>query len=137
MFLLDTNIISDLVRNPSGLAAQRIAEVGEDSVATSVVVAGELLYGCAKKGSDKLTKRVEGILDVMEILPLSPEVAAHYGAIRASLEKRGVPIGQNDLWIAAQAVAAKAILVTANVGEFERVNSLSLENWIATDFPTG
>jgi tRNA(fMet)-specific endonuclease VapC len=137
VFLLDTNIISDLVRNPSGLAAQRIAQVGEDSVATSVVVAGELLYGCAKKGSDKLTKRVEGILDVMEILPLSPEVAAHYGSIRASLEKRGVPIGQNDLWIAAQAVAAKAILVTANVGEFERVDSLPLENWLVTDFPTG
>lgn len=137
MFLLDTNIISDLVRNPSGLAAQRIAQVGEDSVATSVVVAGELLYGCAKKGSDKLTKRVEAILDVMEILPLSPEVAVHYGGIRASLEKRGVPICQNDLWIAAQAVGAKAILVTANVSEFERIDSLPLENWIATDFPTG
>ena len=133
MFLLDTNIISDLIRNPSGPAMRRIEAAGEANVVTSVVVAGELLYGCAKKGSPRLTERVEAILEEMVILPVSPEVAALYGAIRADLERRGAPIGQNDLWIAAHAMASKATLVTANTGEFCRVEGLVVENWIDSD----
>ena len=130
MFLLDTNIISDLVRNPAGFAAQRIELVGESSIATSVVVAGELRYGCAKKGSNKLTDRVEAILAEMEVRPVPPGAARIYGAIRADLERRGVPIGQNDLWIAAHAMAASATLVTANTDEFCRVESLITVNWV-------
>ncbi len=130
MFMLDTNIISDLVRNPGGHAAQRLAEVGDDAVATSVIVAGELRYGCLRKGSLRLTERVEAVLREIEILPLKPDVSARYGAIRRDLDARGLPIGQNDLWIAAQAQSAEAILVTDNEAEFRRVEGLLVENWL-------
>ena len=130
MFLLDTNIISDLVRNPGGRAAARLAEVGDGDVATSVIVAGELRYGCLRKGSARLTARVEAVLREIEVLSLKPEVSALYGEIRRDLEARGLPIGQNDLWIAAQARSAEAVLVTDNDGEFVRVEGLAVENWL-------
>jgi tRNA(fMet)-specific endonuclease VapC len=130
MFMLDTSIISDLVRNPGGQAAERLAEVGDGDIATSVIVAGELRYGCLKKGSARLTERVEALLREIEVLPLKPEVSAHYGEIRRDLEARGMPIGQNDLWIAAQAMFCEAVLVTDNAGEFRRVEGLVVENWL-------
>jgi tRNA(fMet)-specific endonuclease VapC len=130
MFVLDTNIISDLVRNPSGPAAERLAEVGDADVATSVIVAGELRYGCLKAGSARLAERVEALLREIEILPLKPEVSACYGEIRRDLEARGTPIGHKDLWIAAQALSAKAVLVTGNEAEFRRVAGLAVENWL-------
>lgn len=130
MFLLDTNVISDLVRNPQGAAARRLAEVGDRDVATSVIVAGELRYGCRRKGSPRLTERVEAVLAAIPVLPLTPEASVHYGDIRRDLEARGLPIGQNDLWIAAQALAAAVILVSDNAGEFERVAGLTVQNWL-------
>ena len=130
MFLLDTNIVSDLVRNPGGRAAARLAEVGDGDIATSVIVAGELRYGCLRKGSSRLTERVEALLREIEILSLKPEVSAHYGDIRRSLEARGTPIGQNDLWIAAQARSLDAALVTDNEEDFRRVEGLRVENWL-------
>ncbi|HET6564764.1 MAG TPA: PIN domain-containing protein, partial [Xanthomonadales bacterium] len=69
-YLLDTNILSDLIKNPQGDAAQRIASAGESSVCTSIVVAAELRYGAEKKGSPKLTERVELILSALDVLPL-------------------------------------------------------------------
>ena len=130
MFMLDTNIISDLVRNPGGRAAERLAEVGDGEVATSVIVAGELRYGCLRKGSARLTERVEAVLREIDVLSLKPEVGALYGEIRRDLEARGMPIGQNDLWIAAQARSAEAVLVTGNEDEFRRVGGLAVENWL-------
>jgi tRNA(fMet)-specific endonuclease VapC len=130
MFMLDTNIISDLVRNPGGRAAARLAEVGDEDVATSVIVAGELRYGCVNKGSARLTERVEAVLREIEVLSLKPEVSAHYGEIRLDLEARGLPIGLNDLWIAAQARSAEAVLVTDDEAEFRRVKGLVVENWL-------
>jgi tRNA(fMet)-specific endonuclease VapC len=130
MFILDTSIISDLVRNPGGRAAERLAEVGDGDIATSVIVAGELRYGCLKKGSAPLTDRVEAVLREVTVLSLKPEVSVQYGEIRRDLEARGVPIGQNDLWIAAQARSVEAVLVTDNEGEFRRVDGLVVENWL-------
>lgn len=130
MFMLDTNIVSDLVRSPQGQAAKRLAEVGDDDIATSVIVAGELRYGCLRKGSALLTERVEAVLREIKVLSLKPEVGAQYGEIRRDLEACGMPIGQNDLWIAAQARSAKAVLVTDNEAEFRRVEGLVVENWL-------
>ena len=131
MFLLDTNIVSDLVKNPGGRAASRMAGIGDRSVTTNVIVAGEIRFGLLKKGSASLTERVEAVLRGIEILPLPPEVAATYGAIRLSLRSRGLPIGENDLWIAAQAQHLGAVLVTDNEREFRRVEGLAVENWLA------
>lgn len=131
LYMLDTNIISDLIKNPRGKAAQRIAEIGEDKVCTSIIVAAELRYGCAKSGSKRLIKAVEDVLDELSVLPFDVPADAEYGSIRAKLEAAGRPIGGNDMLIAAHAYAADAIVVTANTNEFKRVGGLKVENWLA------
>jgi tRNA(fMet)-specific endonuclease VapC len=129
--MLDTNIVSALARDPHGVVARRIAEVGPDTICVSVVVAAELRYGCAKKGSPKLLARIEAILASTDVVALDVPADAEYGRLRAVLEAVGKPIGPNDLFIAAHARSLGAVLVTANVGEFERVKDLRIENWLA------
>jgi tRNA(fMet)-specific endonuclease VapC len=129
--MLDTNIISDLIRNPQGRAAKRIAKVGEDNICTSIIVAAELRYGCAKSGSKRLLKAVEDLLGEIDVLPFDVPADAEYGGIRSELEAAGKPIGGNDLLIAAHAYATGATIVTANSGEFKRIRGLNVENWLA------
>lgn len=129
-YLLDTNIISDLVRRLQGPVGRRIAEVGEESICTSIIVAAELRYGAEKSGSKQLSERVNLLLSALDILPLEPPADRRYGEIRHHLARRGIPIGPNDLVIAAHVLAADLTLVTANTREFERVPSLRVENWL-------
>lgn len=129
-YLLDTNILSDLVRNPQGVVAERIAAAGEAQVATSVIVAAELRYGAEKKGSNRLSGQLESILSVLPVLPLEPPADIKYGILRTQLERKGTPIGGNDMLIAAQALALGSVLVTANEREFARVKGLQIENWL-------
>ncbi|MEA2950993.1 MAG: tRNA(fMet)-specific endonuclease VapC [Alphaproteobacteria bacterium] len=130
-YLLDTNIISDLIKNPQGKAARRIATVGEDSVCTSIIVAAELRYGCSKTNSKRLHKAVENLLREIEVLPFDVPADVEYGEMRSELESGGKPIGANDLLIAAHARGASATVVTTNVGEFKRIRGLKVENWLA------
>jgi len=130
-YLLDTNILSDLVRRPGGAVAKRIADVGEDSICTSVVVAAELRYGAVKSGSKPLSDRVDLLLSALEILSLELPVDERYAEVRHHLARQGTPIGPNDLLIAAHTLAADLTLVTANTREFERVPSLRVENWLS------
>jgi tRNA(fMet)-specific endonuclease VapC len=132
--MLDTNIVSELARNPQGIVASRIAEVGPDAICVSIITAAELRYGCAKKGSPKLLAQIEAILGSVQVLALDVPADTEYGGIRAELESAGKPIGPNDLFIAAHAYALDATLVTANVGEFSRIRALTVENWL-TDRP--
>lgn len=129
-YLLDTNIVSDLMRHPQGDVAKRIARVGEDSICTSIVVACELRYGAAKKGSAALTERVEQILSLLPILALEMDADRAYGTLRVQLEQAGTPIGAHDMLIASQALSQKLVLVTDNVREFERVPRLVVKNWL-------
>lgn len=129
-FLLDTNIVSDLVRRPQGPVAGRIAELGEDAVATSIVVSAELRYGAARKASARLSEQLEAILDVIQVVPFETPADRTYAEARVALEAAGTPIGANDLLIAAQALALGMVLVTANAGEFTRVPGLTVENWL-------
>jgi tRNA(fMet)-specific endonuclease VapC len=129
--MLDTNIISDLISNPRGKAAKRIAKVGENNVFTSIIVAAELRYGCAKNGSERLLKAVEDLLGEIDVLPLDVPADAEYGGLRAELESAGKPVGGNDLLIAAHARATGATIVTANTDEFKRVRGLKVGNWLA------
>lgn len=130
-YMLDTNIISDLIRNPQGKAARRIGKVGEDNVCTSIIVAAELRYGCAKSGSQRLLKAVEDLLGEINVLPFDVPADVEYGGIRAELETIGKPIGGNDLLIAAHACAIGAAIVTDNTDEFKRIRGLKVENWLA------
>jgi tRNA(fMet)-specific endonuclease VapC len=113
-YLLDTNVISDLVRNPQGQVASRIAKVGERSVCTSTIVAAELRFGAAKRGSERLT--------------VPADMA--YARLRAELEAAGAPIGGNDMLIAAHALATDCSVVTDNGREFARIVGLQVENWL-------
>jgi tRNA(fMet)-specific endonuclease VapC len=129
-FLLDTNVLSGLVRDPRGRVRDHIARVGEDQVGTSIIVAAELRYGAAKKGSSRLSAQLERILDALEVAPFEVPADAFYGGLRARLEGAGRVIGANDLLIAAQALALGCILVTDDQAEFSRVPGLEIENWL-------
>ena len=130
LYLLDTNILSHLVRQPQGPVADHIADVGEANVLTSVIVACELRYGAAKRGSRKLTRQVEAVLNAMTIRPLESDIERVYALIRVALERKGTPIGAHDMLIAAHARAIDAVCVTDNVAEFRRVPALKIENWL-------
>ena len=129
-YLLDTNVVSDLVRNPQGRVAERIRKVGEAQVCTSIIVAAELRYGATKKGSPRLTTQLEAVLGALDVLPIETPADAAYGLIRTRLEQAGRPIGGNDLLIAAQAIALGYTIVTDNEGEFASIDGLPRENWL-------
>lgn len=129
-FLLDTNIVSDVVRRPQGIVAERIAMVGERQVCTSIVVAAELRYGAARRRSERLSRRIETVLSALDVLPFDEPADRRYADLRIYLESRGKVIGPNDLLIAAQALALDLVVVSANAGEFSRVPNLHVENWL-------
>jgi tRNA(fMet)-specific endonuclease VapC len=127
-YLLDTNIVSDIVRYPQGRIADKIRAVGEDQIYTSITVAAELRYGAIKKGSARLAAQLETVLGALHILPFEAPADRVYGSIRSQLEQAGAPLGGNDLVVAAQAIALGYILVSADRG-FARIKELALENW--------
>lgn len=133
-FLLDTNIVSDLARNPQGTCAARIAMVGEDAIATSIIVVAELRFGLAKlearNSGSRLSANLRTILSEIQILPFETPADEHYGEIRCHLEGVGTPVGPNDLLIAAHARSLGLTVVTDNEREFERVPRLLVENWL-------
>jgi tRNA(fMet)-specific endonuclease VapC len=129
-YLLDTNIVSDLVRNPQGRSAEHIRRIGEAQVCTSIIVAAELRYGAAKRGSPRLARQLEAVLGALDVLPFAAPADAVYGEIRTRLEHAGTPIGGNDLLIAAQTIALGYGIVTDNEGEFSRIDELMRENWL-------
>lgn len=129
-YLLDTNIVGAMVRDPHGRITQRIRAVGEKNVCTSVVVAAELRYGVAKKGSVRLAAQVEAVLTALDVLALEVPVDSVYGEVRRQLEQAGQPVGGNDSLIAAHALSLECTVVTDNEREFTRVDGLSVENWL-------
>jgi len=129
-YLLDTNILSDLVRQPQGVVARRIEEAGEETICTSIIVAAELRFGAEKSNSDKLVDRVNLILSAIEILPLESPADREYGKLRHYLSRKGTLIGPNDMLIAAQSLSSGLTVVTANTREFSRVPGLNVENWL-------
>jgi tRNA(fMet)-specific endonuclease VapC len=128
-YLLDTDTLSHVLREPSGTVARRIAVVGEQAVATTPIVAGELRFGARRSGSRPLVERVDELLARLQVLPLDDRVAMAYADVRRALERAGTPFPPNDLWIAAHALAEERIVVTGNVREFRRVAGLGVEDW--------
>lgn len=129
-YLLDTNIVSDLVRNPQGKVAEHIRRVGEGKVCTSILVAAELRYGATKKGSPRLSAQLEAILGALEVLPFEAPADVAYGLLRARLEQAGKLIGGNDMLIAAQTLALGYTIITDNEKEFARIVDLPRQNWL-------
>lgn len=133
VYLLDTNMVSDLVRRPVGSVRQKIALIGDKVVGTSIVVAAEARFGAAKAGSARLVTQLERVLAELVVLPLTEPSDTVYARTRADLEAVGTPIGANDLLIATHALALDCILVTDNEREFRRVPGLRVENWLRAD----
>ena len=130
-YLLDTNIVSELIKNPQGVVAERMLSSGlEKYCCTSIIVACELRYGAAKRQSPKLSFNVEQVLNSLPILSLEESTDEIYAKIRVNLEGRDLPIGQHDLLIAAHALSLGLTVITANEREFSRVENLTAENWI-------
>ena len=131
-YLLDTNIWIYVMRDTPPEVRKRFARLAPARVVLSPVVLGELNVGWRKTGNPEANRL---LLDAYSrdaaLEPIDAEVASAYGEIRAELEGRGTPIGLNDLWIAAQALAAGCVLVTHDVVEFSRVRGLRVEDWVA------
>ncbi|MCJ9673763.1 MULTISPECIES: type II toxin-antitoxin system VapC family toxin [unclassified Neorhizobium] len=128
-FMLDTNIVSAIVRDPRGKVFERLAEVGEQNVFISIITHGEVWYGVKKNGSEELARKVAAVTRRFYVAPLNLPVDQRYADIRQVL-RQGKNIGPNDLWIAAHALALDAVLVTNNESEFSRVPGLKIENWL-------
>jgi tRNA(fMet)-specific endonuclease VapC len=130
VYMLDTNIVSDIVRNSSGKAAKRFAAAGDGELCTSIIVAAESRFGVLKKASPVLAKRVDDLLTQLPVIPFESPADECYAYLRAILERSGTPIGANDMLIAAHALALGCTLVTDNEREFSRVEALKIENWL-------
>ncbi len=109
-YLLDTNILSELIKQPNGYTARKIAHLdNEDLCCTSLIVACELRYGALKKGSHILMTKVNQLLETIAVLPMEQNIESHY----------------------AQAYALGLTVVTGNLKEFSRIPDLVVENWLA------
>ena len=130
-YLLDTNIAIYVIKNkPAGAATAFNREAGH--LALSSISLAELLHGCEKSQfPQRNLARVEDFCSRLVVLSYDARAAAHYGNIRANLERKGTPIGVNDLHIAAHARSEGLVLVSNNLGEFERVDGLLFENWLS------
>jgi len=130
-YLLDTNICIYIKNHRPAEVLARFTKLPPGKVAMSVITYGELCFGAEKSSKPKETRHIlEQLIELIPVLPMDETVSAHYGKIRQHLHASGKPIGNNDLWIAAHALANKLILVTNNVAEFERVPGLRMENWV-------
>ena len=130
-YLLDTNICIYIQRQKPGEVFERFKNLKPGDVAISVITWGELLYGAEKSQQrKKALQLLEEFKTFVPVLPMPENAGKTYGAIRASLESTGKPIGNNDLWIAAHAKAAALTIITNNEREFQRVAGLKVQNWV-------
>jgi tRNA(fMet)-specific endonuclease VapC len=131
LYMLDTNILSDAIKDPFGRTKRYMERFNEGMICISAIVASEMRYGIRMKGSPRLTERVEQVLSRIPVLPYDDQASRSYGMLRNELEQKGQPIGWPDLFIAAHALSLGLTLVTNNVREFSRVESLKIEDWLA------
>ena len=130
VYLLDTNIISDVAHNPAGPVGKRLSEIDPAEIVSSVVVAAEVWYGVENNPSFRSRDRTEAFMKTVNVLAMEPEVARTYGKLRAELKRAGSELGPNDLLIAAHAMSLDATLVTGDDRAFSRVPGLKIENWL-------
>ena len=132
MYLFDTDVLSNLMkRSPSHDLLKRAGSVPVGSQFTSSITLGELVYGARRRRSENLMEKIEErVAAKLPILPFDAEAARRYGELRADLERQGTPIGDADIRIAAIALVRRLIVVTGNVGHFQRIPHLSVENWL-------
>ena len=130
-YLLDTNICIYIAKHNPATVRARFEQLSADVLAMSVITLGELQHGAEKsQARSKALAALQQLQSVIQVEPLTEAAGQHYGQIRSALERKGQPIGNNDLWIAAHARAEGWVLVTNNEREFNRVEDLAVENWV-------
>jgi tRNA(fMet)-specific endonuclease VapC len=129
-YMLDTDVCIFVMRKRSPSLRERFRSAA-DQLCISSVTLGELLYG-AEKSTQRLRNLevVESFAARMEILPFGEKAAAHYGQIRAQLERVGQRAGAYDMMIGGHARSESLVMVTNNLREFERIQGLRVENWL-------
>lgn len=136
-YMLDTNICIYVIRRRPPELRPRFNSLA-DQLCISAVAAGELIYGAEKSSRPvENLEIVEAFTARLAVLPFAERAAAHYGQIRAALERDGKPIGPHDTMIAAHARSEGLVLVTNNLREFQRVPGLRAENWVAPPTAAG
>ena len=134
LWLLDTNILSKVIKQPDGALGQRMRQISDQytgALVTSIINECELCLGAARVNSVALPGKIFKLLQLIPAQPLTADVVGHYAAIRSHLERQGTPIGPNDTLIAAHALALDCTVVTDNEAEFSRVPGLRVENWLS------
>ena len=129
-YLLDTNILSELLRHPTGRIRRKLDSAPEGSIYTSMLVACEMLFGAKRAGRATLQTDVKRVLASLPVSDVPATAATHYANVAVSLERAGLGIGIFDTMIAAHALADGATVVTANEKHFRRVEGLAVENWM-------
>lgn len=131
LYLLDTNILIAAMKGHLEVRKRLEAEQ-ISAIRLSAIVLGELEFGAEKSAyGDRNRARLATLTQRLPQVGIDQDTIRHYARIRALLERQGTPIGANDTWIAAQALAIHAVLVTDNEREFSRVPGLTVENWLA------
>ena len=131
-YLLDTDICIYIQRERPPAVLRRFRKLKAGSLAISTITWGELCFGAAQSNQRAaVSAALEDFISLVPVLPLPAASGRTYGVVRAALASHGTPIGNNDLWIAAHALADRLVLVTNNEREFRRVPRLKVENWVA------
>ena len=129
-YLLDTNMCVFALRNKPSAVGDRIQQHKPDDIVISTITVAELRVGADKSNRPEENHRqISDFLLTFDILMFDSGAADAYGVIRADLERRGQPIGELDMLLAAQAVSQNLIFVTHNTSEFQRVKGIRLEDW--------
>jgi len=130
-YLLDTDICIYITKRKPASVLRKFEQLAVGEVGMSIITYGELLYGAEKSQHPKKALHIlEELTNLIPPLPMAINAGKYYGKARSQLEKLGTPIGNNDLWIAAHALALDLIMVTNNIKEFSRIPHLTAENWV-------
>jgi tRNA(fMet)-specific endonuclease VapC len=137
VYCFDTDTLSAVIRRDPPLhLIRRLAQVPASEQATTTITLGELLYGAARRGGERLTRQVRAVVSsATAILPFDSDAAEVYGPLRARLEREGRRLGEPDLRIASIALSRGLTVVTGNVRHFARVPDLAVENWLVEEPP--
>lgn len=130
--MLDTNICIYIIKNKPQSVLDELKKCNVGDIILSSITVSELIYGAYKSQFvEKNLKAIEHFLIPFDVAEYDYKAALEYGKIRATLEKKGQPIGSLDMLIAAHALSLDMTLVTNNMKEFERVDGLKVENWVS------
>ena len=133
-FLFDTNAFSDLMRERPKLDVRLASISPDDRVVICSVVRGEIRYGIERlpqgKRRQELETKAARLFAVIPCEPVPEAAGDHYAMVKLSRQQKGLALDENDLWIAATALALGAALISRD-SDFQHIEGLAVEDWTA------